>query len=186
MWHVQALISTTESTESNGEHCVVMHSPPRLLWGLSRKKKKSTEELQEWKMLVCQFVTKAVCSCVIDWQTVLAHYPWGHTGYCCRVTFFFFEKLLSFSEADRETERSHWIGVLEQTCLGLVRLLVSVKVYGLSRTESPQSTIMTRRITKRSYTGWILSAVFECVWRTAKNVRLMTSGKTTERCWRWE
>lgn len=188
MWHVQALISTTESTESNGEHCVVMHSPPRLLWGLSRKKKKSTEELQEWKMLVCQFVTKAVCSCVIDWQTVLAHYPWGHTGYCCRVTFFFFffEKLLSFSEADREAERSHWIGVLEQTCLGLVRLLVSVKVYGLSRTESPQSTIMTRRITKRSYTGWILSAAFECVWRTAKNVRLMTSGKTTERCWRWE
>lgn len=68
-------VRCTESTESNGERCVVMHSPVRLLWGLSRKKKKSTEELQEWKMLVCQFVTKAVCSCVIDWQTVLAHYP---------------------------------------------------------------------------------------------------------------
>lgn len=104
MWHVQALISTTESTESNGEHCVVMHSPPRLLWGLSRKKKKSTEELQEWKMLVCQFVTKAVCSCVIDWQTVLAHYPWGHTGYCCRVTFFFFF-FRSFSHFLKQTER---------------------------------------------------------------------------------
>ncbi len=96
-------VRCTESTESNGEHCVVMHTPPRLLWGLSRKKKKSTEELQEWEMLVCQFVTKAVCSCVIDWQTVLALYPQGHTGYCYRVTVF--EMLLSFSEAERQRQR---------------------------------------------------------------------------------
>lgn len=161
-WYLPA--QRTESTESNGEHCVVMHSPPRLLWGLSRKKKKSTEELQEWKMLVCQFVTKAVCSCVIDWQTVLAHNPWGHTGYCCRVTFFFFGKLLSFSEAVRKAERSHWIGVLEQTCSGLVRLLASVKVYGLSRTESPQSTIMTRKDNKKKL-HWMdpLSSVWVCL-----------------------
>lgn len=74
-------VRCAKSTKSNGEHCVVMHSPLRLLWGLSEKTK-STEELREWKMLVCQFVTKAVCSCVIDWQTVLARYPQGHTGYC--------------------------------------------------------------------------------------------------------
>ncbi len=159
-------VRCTESTESNGEHCVVMHSSPRLLWGLSRKKKNSTEEQQEWKMLVCQFVTKAVCSCVIDWQTVLAQYPWGHAGYCYRVTFFW-EAPLIFSERqrererEREKERSHWFGVLKQACLSLVRLLVSVKVYGLCRAESPQSTIMTRKITKKKcYTGWILSAVW--------------------------
>ena len=35
----------------------------------------------------------------------------------------------------------------EQTCVSLVRLLVSVKVYGLCQAGGPQSTIMTRRIT---------------------------------------
>lgn len=77
-------------------------------------------------MLVCQFVTKAVCSCVIDWQTVLAQYPQGHTGYCYTVTFlffiyiyFFFEMLLSFSEAERggEKESSHWFDVSEADTL---------------------------------------------------------------------
>lgn len=82
----------SKSTQSNRERRAVVL---RLLWGLSRRKK-STEELQKWKMLVCQFVTKAVCFCVIDWQTVLAQSPLGHAGVCCRVTFF--KKLLSFSE----------------------------------------------------------------------------------------
>lgn len=36
------------------------------------------EELWDPKMLVCQFVTKAVCSYVIDWQTVRAQCPQGH------------------------------------------------------------------------------------------------------------
>lgn len=152
-------VRCTESTESNGEHCVVMHSPLRLLCRLSRKKKESTEELQEWKMLVCQFVTKAVCSCVIDWQTVLAQSPWGHTGYCYRVTFFW-EAPLIFWSREREGERSLWF----ETCLSLVRLLMSVKVYGLCRTESPQSTIMTRRIKKKKL-HWmdLLSSVWVCL-----------------------
>lgn len=78
----------TASAKCNGEHCLVMHSSPKLCWGLSKKKKESAEALQEWRMLVCQFVTKAVCSCVIDWQTLLAQYPQGHTGNCYRLTFF--------------------------------------------------------------------------------------------------
>lgn len=61
--------------------------------------------------------------------------------------------------------------------LSLVRLLVSVKVYGLCRAKSPQSTIMTRRITKKKkkkgYSGWIHSAAFEAAW----NFGIMTSGK---------
>lgn len=50
----------------------------------------------------------------------------------------------------------------KQTRVSLVRLLVSVKVYGLCRAESPQSTIMTRRDNRESAaTGWIHSAAFE-------------------------
>lgn len=74
--------------------------------------------------------------------------------------------LLSFSEAERGRRGAAGFGVLEQTYLSLVRLLVSVKVYGLCRAESPQSTIMTRRITTTTTTKnvtlrWIHSAAFE-------------------------
>lgn len=119
-----------------GERCVSLHSPASLLWGLLSRKKKSAEELQEWKMLVCQFVTKAVCSCVIDWQTVLAQYPWGHTGYSYRVTFFFLlgEASLIFWGRDRERQReatgfASWMltGKFLLVCLCLRRFMVHVE-----------------------------------------------------------
>lgn len=115
---------------------------------------------------------------------------------------FFFEKLLSFSEAGRQREReggrvgereggrSCWFGVLKQTCLSLIRLLVSVKVYGLCRAESPQSTIMTRRITKKKKKKVPLDGSsqrrFTAFEELAKTFCIMTSCKASGQCWRWE
>lgn len=79
-------------------------------------------------MLVCQFVTKAVCSYVIDWQTVRAQCPQGHQATATQshsfFSFFISETRLLSSEAE-EKERvgvGGWgggcrcrAGALEQT-----------------------------------------------------------------------
>lgn len=62
--------------------------------------------------------------------------------------------------------KSHWFGVLEQTYLSHVRLLVPVKFYGLRSRKKPPSTIMTQRITT---TRTKMARWMDSTWRCFKS-----------------
>lgn len=50
--------------------------------------------MKDVSLAVCH---KAVCCCVIDWQSELPLYPWEHAGYSHTFFFFFFLSSLSSS-----------------------------------------------------------------------------------------
>lgn len=179
-WSVRALISTSVPHWINRKekqrgtlcsHALTAEVIVRIVWegeeeegehrGATRMKDVSLPVCHKSSVLLCDRLADRAGSVSAGTHRLLLY---SHISFFYIYIFFFLRCSSHFLRQSEGGRKRAATGSMsrKQTRVSLVRLLVSVKVYGLCRAESPQSTIMTRRDNRESAaTGWIHSAAFE-------------------------